>query len=110
MTRSGVKLNESTSIHVLASDLGIRLTANPVGDIVALCHRKVEKFLVDLKNCSKPSELLSLVANKLGTIFVEIRSDADLQQLVEEDVNRRELSFATLPDDLPHDVVRMSLH
>jgi len=51
MIRSGVKLNESTSIHVLASDLGIRLTVNPVGDIVTLCHRKVEKFLVDLENC-----------------------------------------------------------
>jgi hypothetical protein len=42
MSRSGVKLNESTSIHVLASDLGLRLSSNPVGDIVGLCHRKVE--------------------------------------------------------------------
>jgi len=109
MTRSGVKLNESTSIHVLASDLGIRLTVNPVGDIVALCHRKVEKFLVDLENCSKPSELLSLVANKLGTIFVEIRSDADLQQVVEEYVNRGELVFATLPDELTHEVFGITL-
>lgn len=109
MIRSGVKLNESTSIHVLASDLGIRLTSNPVGDIVALCHRKVEKFLVDLQNCSKPSELLSLVANKLGTIFIEIRSDADLQELVREYVDRGELAFATLPDELTPDVFGITL-
>jgi len=109
MTRSGVKLNESTSIHVLASDLGLRLTSNPVGDIVALCHRKVEKFLIDLANCSKPSELLSLVANKLGTIFVEIRSDDDLRQLVSEYAARGELAFATLPDELTHEVFGITL-
>lgn len=109
MTRSGVKLNESTAIHVLASDLALRLTSNPVEDIVALCHRKVEKFLLDLKTCSKPSELLSLVANKLGTIFVEVRSDADLQQVVEEYVNRGELVFATLPGELTHEVFGITL-
>jgi hypothetical protein len=46
MTQSGVKLNESTSIHVISPELGIRLTVNTVGDIVALCTRIVEKILV----------------------------------------------------------------
>jgi hypothetical protein len=109
MTRSGIKLNESTSVHVLASDLGLRLTTNPVGDIVALCHRKVERFLTDLENCSRPSELLSLVANKLGTIFVEIRSDADLQQVVREYADKGELAFATLPEELTDEVFGITL-
>src|SRR6266853_638017 len=109
MTRSGIKLNESTSIHVLASDLGLRLTKNPVGDIVALCHRKVERFLTDLENCSMPSELLSLVANKLGTILVEIRSDADLQQIVRGYADKGELAFATLPEELTDEVFGITL-
>jgi hypothetical protein len=109
MTRSGIKLNQSTSIHVLASDLGLRLTANPVGDIVALCHRKVERFLTDLENCSRPSELLSLVANKLGTIFVEIRTDADLRQVVREYADKGELAFASFSEELTDEVFGITL-
>ncbi|MBZ5539841.1 MAG: hypothetical protein LAN61_04885 [Acidobacteriia bacterium] len=109
MTRSGIKLNDSTSIHVLASDLGLHLTTNPVGDIVALCHRKVKRFLTDLENCSRPSDLLSLVANKLGTIFVEIRSDADLEQVVREYADKGELAFATLPQELTDEVFGITL-
>ena len=71
----GTKLNNSAVIHVLAGDLGLGQTATPVEVIVDYCKSKVKRFLDDFRGLGKPSELLCLVANKLGTRFIIIDSD-----------------------------------
>ena len=94
------KLNSSLTIHRLASDLGLRDTESPVQVILAYCHRTVKKFLADHGPVASLSELLDLVANKLGTRIVEIHSNEELHKLQQEYVKRGEKIFATLDKEL----------
>jgi hypothetical protein len=103
------KLNSSTTVHVLAADLGLKPSSTPVQDIVSFCQRKVKQFLGDFKDCTKPSQLLSLAANKLGTTLIEVHSNADMQWVVKEYVERGELASATLAEELTDDVFGLTL-
>src|SRR6266404_2832662 len=90
------KLNNSPMVHVLASDLELKPSANPVADILGYCGRRVNRFLNDLRDCTSPAQLLELVANKLGTQFIEVRNDTDLDRIITEYQRRGEKSFANL--------------
>src|SRR5438874_2051480 len=90
------KLNHSAMVHVLAADLDLKSSANPVAEILAYSRRRVNRFLSDFRNCTSPSQLLELVANKLGTHFVEVHCDADLDRIVAEHLQRGEKGFANL--------------
>ena len=105
----GTKLNNSAVIHVLAGDLGLGQTANPVEVIVDYCKSRVKRFLDDFRGLGKPSELLCLVANKLGTRFIIIDSDADLHRIVKEYAGRGEVLFAKLEEELADDVFGITL-
>src|SRR6266568_2752404 len=94
------KLNQNFISHTLAADLGLRQSAEPVAEIVDYCRKRVKKFLADYKKCDKPDTLLDWVANKLQTVLIEIHSDAELKAVQQEYVQRRELIFATLADEL----------
>lgn len=93
------KLNDNPMVHVLAADLELKSSANPVAEIVTFCRRKVLRFLADFRDCKNPSQLLTLVANKLGTQFIEIHSDADLDRVIQEFSRRGEKSFANLRNE-----------
>jgi hypothetical protein len=101
----GTKLNNSTTVHVLAADLGLRPSGTPVQEIIAFCKKRVKKFLADFAGLATPPQLLCLLASKLGTVFVEIHSDSDLYRIVQEYVERGELAFANLEQELAHDVL-----
>jgi hypothetical protein len=105
----GTKLNKSPIIHVLAADLGLRRTEAPVQGIVDFCQKKVKRFLHDFKDFDKPTQLLTLVANKLGTLFIDIRSDGDSGNAIEKYLSRGELLFAKLEEELAGDVFGITL-
>ena len=88
---------------ILARDLGLPASVDPVEAIVSWCEKRVGQFLKQL-SCSNLEDLLALVANKAGTRFRVVHTDIELQELVDEYVTRGERSFATLINDLAPDV------
>lgn len=97
------KLNESFIIHKLAADLGLRSSTDPVRTIVKYCNKQVRQFLSEFSDCNSPAQLLPWAANRLGTVFEEIHSDADLREITKKYVELGERIFATLPDELSGD-------
>lgn len=98
------KLNSSPKIWKLAHDLGVRSSVNPVSDIVALCEKKVKKFLKHFPECDTLHGLLEWVAGQLGTTFVEINSDRDLDDVKAQYIKVGEKIFASLESWLSDDV------
>jgi hypothetical protein len=97
------KLNSSIVVHRLASDLGLRASADPVRTVLSYCHRAVKQFLADYPECSSPAELLSFLANKLSTRIIEIHSENGLRRTIQEYVARGERAFASLDRELGDD-------
>ena len=94
------KLKKSPKIWKLAKDLGIRLTDDPVTDILHYCDRKIKNYLKEFPNCSTLSSLLEWIAGKAGTTFEEVHTDDDLQQIQSKYLNKNEKIFVTLDEDL----------
>src|ERR1700744_3079696 len=98
------KLQNNPTILTLAHDLGVRIPTDPVTAIKGHCHRQIRQFLKEFKDCTTLTGLLALAAQKLGTTFREVRSDADLQALVKEFAARKEPCAAFFEAELTHDV------
>lgn len=96
-------LKNSYQIAVLASDLRLRETADPVAAILRFCHKRIAAFVKEF-HCGTLSDLLAAAAARLDTLFIEIRDDADLARVRIEYVARGELIFATLDQQLGPDV------
>lgn len=91
-------------IFKLAKDLQLRVSDDPVGAIFNHCDRQIETFLSDMEECTSLTEMLDWVAAKVGTIFKIVRSDADLNAVQKEFVNKGEKGFAKLDKDLAPEV------
>lgn len=89
-------LAKKTQIWKLARDLGIRPSDNSVADILEFCERKVRKFLKDFPECTTLADLLEFMANKLGTSFELVHTDADLRRLRSKYVRRGEKDLRPL--------------
>lgn len=98
------KLHKNPTIYTLATDLGLKITTDPVAAIKDLCHRQIKRFLKDFPHCTTLSGLLDLAAQKLGTTFREIHTDADLIQLTKEYADRGESCAALFKSELTDDV------
>lgn len=90
------KLKQSQPIHNLAHALGIRLSANPVDEILKLCDEKIEKIMAQMPNCNSFDEMLEWVANKVGTIFEIIGGDDDLLKIKRKYLQKQEYGFLNL--------------
>ena len=93
------RLKSDPQVWRLAADLGLRPTADPVADIRAFCRKRLRALLGDFR-CSTLRELLATATAHLDTLFVEIRSDEQLEQTKREWVAKGELAFATLDAQL----------
>jgi hypothetical protein len=98
------KLQNNPTIRTLARDLGARVSSDPVTAIKGHCHRQIKQFLKEFGDCATLTGLLALAAQKLGTTFREIHSDADLRNLIQEFAARREPCAAFFESELTHDV------
>lgn len=99
------KLNKSTKIWKLAKDLGIRKVNDPVSDILNFCEKQIKKLLKDATDCHSLSDFLYWVANRLGTSFVEIHSDSDLEQIKDKYLKQKEKIFVNLDKELSDDAL-----
>ncbi|MGD0904308.1 MAG: hypothetical protein ABR924_15325 [Terracidiphilus sp.] len=98
------KLHKNPTIYTLATDLGLKVTTDPVAAIKDHCHRQIKRFLKEFSHCTTLSSLLGLAAQKLGTTFREIHYDADLVQLTKEYADRGESCAVFFNSELTNDV------
>src|ERR1700716_3125122 len=94
-----VRLDSKPQIHTLASDLGLRHTSKPCHEILRSVEARVRAISKRFK-CKTLNELLFAIANEIGTVFKEIHFEHDLQSLRDEYVQKGELIFANLENEL----------
>lgn len=99
------RLNKSTKIWKLAKDLGIRKVNDPVSDILNFCEKQIKRLLKDATDCHSLSVFLYWIANRLGTSFVEIHSDSDLEQIKAKYIKKKEQIFVNLDKELSDDAL-----
>lgn len=99
------KLKQSDKIWKLAADLGIKTSNDSVADILKFCEKRIKKMLKEATDCSSLTDFLHWVANKLGTSFVEIHSDSDLEGVKTKYLKKGEKIFATLNQEFSDDVL-----
>lgn len=97
------KLKQSPQIWKLAHDLGLKPKYDALAEIVELCIKRVGSFF-DEFNPTTLSDLLGVVAAKLDTHFIEIHDDSELEKVKGEFLERGEVSFANLEDQLSPEV------
>jgi hypothetical protein len=98
------KLHKNPTIHTLAIDLNLKVTTDPVAAIKDHCHRQIKRFLKDFPHCATLNDLLAIAAQRLGTVFHEIHSDADLAQLTKDYAARNEPVAALFAGELTDEV------
>ena len=95
-------LRNSFQITRLASDLRLRQEEDPVTTILTFCHRRINDIFREFR-CTTLSGLMSATAAKLDTLFIEIHDNANLARVRVSYLDRGELIFATLAEQLgPH--------
>ncbi len=103
-----VDLKKRYEIQRLAADLGLRASEDPVGGIIAFCNKRLRGFLDEFPECGSLSELLGIAAQKIGTLFEEIRREEALQAVKSKYVEKGEKAFADLEGELSDDVFGMT--
>ncbi len=93
------RLKNDPQVWRLAADLGLRPNADPVADIRAFCRKRIRALIRDFR-CATLRELLDTAAASLDTLFIEIRSDEQLERVKREYVAKGEVVFATLDKEL----------
>ena len=95
-------LKNSFQISRLAADLGLHHKEDPVTSILTFCHRRIDSIFREF-HCTTLSELMKAAAASLDTLFIEIHDADDLAHVGVSHLERGELIFATLPEQLgPH--------
>ena len=97
------RLKNRFQIERLAADLRLHHRDDPVGAILAFCHKQINDVLTEFR-CTTLSELTAAAAAKLDVLFIEIHDDAELASARALYLRRRELVFATLSDQLGPEV------
>src|SRR5262245_24949531 len=91
-------------IQKLARDLGVGKARDPVRAIVDWCGRRVRTILKEFPHCTRPAQLLEVLANKLGTEFRVVSTDAELRQLQHHYLSKGEKAFARLEEEFTDEV------
>jgi hypothetical protein len=104
-------LNESMQVYRLARHLGIRVSKpnELVPAIMQYCEQQISQFMQGLLSCETLTEMLEWVANRCGTDFIMIHTDEDLQRIKQEYLERRELGFVQLEEELPPHVFGLTI-
>jgi len=98
-------LRESVQVYQLARYLGIMVSKPDelVPAIMQYCEQQIRQFMQGVPACETLAEMLEWVANRCGTSFVMIHTHEDLQRTKQVYLERRELGFVQLEDELaPH--------
>jgi hypothetical protein len=98
------KLKDSPVIWKLAKDLGIKSVTEPVDDILKFCDKKVKSFLGEFPECSTLTTFLDVIAAKVRTTIIEVRSNEELDALQKKYAAKGEAIFATLKEEFAGEV------
>lgn len=93
-------LRHTARIRNLAIALGLGTYGNPLRAILVHCERQVRAVLEEFPHCVTPGQLLDALANKLGTHFEVVRTDAELRQLQKRYLDKGEKGFVRLEEEL----------
>ncbi len=93
------RLDSRHQIWTLAADLGLPRSESPSRRIREFVIKRV-KLVAAKFSCSSLGALLDAVAADVNTVFKEIHSDHDLQEIQREFVSRGEPAFARLEMEL----------
>ena len=94
------KLKNSKQIHKLAGDLGYKLSANPISDILCHCDKKITEIMQIFPECQSLTEMLDYVANRVGTKFEIVTDDDSLFKLQQKYIRQKEFGFSRLDEFL----------
>src|SRR2546423_11814882 len=92
-------LTKDPQIWTLARDLGLPAKDDPLSEIVAYCGKWARALLREF-GCNSLSELLEYAADRLGTVFREVRTDDDLNDIKKQFLRRGEKEFAVVDHEL----------
>jgi hypothetical protein len=90
----------NADIITIADELGLPLSNDPSGKIVAYCQDLTAFYIREYEECSTSDELLSICAQKMGTKFEILSSNSDLDRTMSMWAERGELQFATIEREL----------
>lgn len=93
------RLDSKPQIWKLASDLRLPSGNSPTGSILRFVKRRVRQIAKKF-SCQGLQSLLAATAAEVDTVFEEVNSDGDLQQIRAKYVKRGEVGFANLEADL----------
>lgn len=93
-------LRSTARIRSLAIELGLSAYADPLRAILHHCERQVRAVLEEFPHCTTPAQLLDALANKLGTRFEVVRTDAELRVLQKRYIEQGEKGFVRLEEEL----------
>jgi len=93
------RLDSKPQIWKLASDLRLTSGDSPTRSILQFVKRRVRRIAKNF-GCQSLEGLLTATAAEVQTVFEEVHSDSDLQQIRAKYVSRDETGFANLEADL----------
>jgi hypothetical protein len=96
-------LKSNIQIWRLAADLRLNRDADPVASIVAFCRKRVRAIQREFGSQTL-GDLLSAVAARVDTLFIEVHTDADVARVSAEYARRGEVIFVTLAEQLAPNV------
>lgn len=103
------RLSQSSQLHTLARDLGLKPSENVVRDILRYCDGRIRKLLSDFTDEQNPASILEWLASKLGTRFEIVRTDSELIDVQGKYVALGELGFVDLVNELSDDVFGITI-
>lgn len=97
------RIAQDQKVRKMIKDLGLKLGADPILTLLTYCRRRVRAFLENHPYATL-TDILGIVAGKMGTIFIEIHNDEELASIKHEYLSKGEISFARLEKELGSDV------
>lgn len=103
------RLNSNLTIKTLAHDLGLVSGGDPVSKIVKFCQNRVKKMLSEMDCTQDSSGILSLVAAKLDTEFVDVNSMREASEIQQQFVAAGETGLALLKKEFENGVLGITV-
>ncbi len=100
-------LKKDPQIWTLARDLGLPAKDDPLGEIIAYCAKWARALLKEFR-CDSLSDLLEYAADRLGTVFREVRTDEELAEIKDQYLRRGENEFALVDHELDSGILAIT--
>lgn len=103
------RLNSNFTIKTLARDLGLAPGADPVSKVVKFCQSRVKKMLSEMDCTQDSSGILSLVAAKLDTEFVDVTTAHEASEMQRQFVAAGETGLALLKKEFENGILGITV-